>query len=87
MILFSVSSYGYMAGTLLKLCSIKRGDFSINRFPNQELYIIVRVKTAFCADTIALRKELEAEPIEPISAIPLMQRKLKEVDRDARAIY
>ena len=32
-------------------------------------------------------QELEAEPIETISAHPLMKRKLKEVDRDARAIY
>ena len=87
MILFSVSPYDYMADTLLKLCSLKRGDFSINRFPNQEMHIIVRVKTVFCTDTIALRAELEAEPIETISAIPLMQRKLKEVDRDDRAIY
>ncbi len=47
----------------------------------------VRVKRILCTDTVALRKELEAEPIETISAIPLMQRQLKEVDRDAPAIY
>ena len=42
MILFSLPSYDYMANTLIQLCSLERGDFSINRFANQELYAVVR---------------------------------------------
>ena len=47
---------------------------------------VLRVKTIFCTDTVPLRKELEAEPIETISATPLIQSQLKEMNRDVRAI-
>lgn len=42
MILFSLPSHGSMADTLVKLCSLQRGEFSINRFANQEMYIVMR---------------------------------------------
>lgn len=84
-------------GTLVSACE------RLNERGVREIYIMVthglftgsqwkklwalRVKRIFCTDTVAPRKELEAEPIQTVSAIPLMQRQLNEVDREARAIY
>src|SRR3989304_5546879 len=42
MVLFTFPSYAHMADALGEFCSFGRGDFSINRFANQELYVMVR---------------------------------------------
>ena len=84
-------------GTLVSACK------QLNEKGVREIYIMVthgqftgthwrklwalKVKTISCTDTIALRKELNSEPIETLSVIPLMQRQLEEVYGDARAVF
>lgn len=86
-----------IGGTLVSACE------QLNEKGVREIYIMVthglftgtqwrklwalKVKTIICTDTIALPKELNSEPIETLSVIPLMQRQLEEVYGDARAIF
>lgn len=46
--------------------------------PHWKKLLSLRVKTLFCTDTIALRKELASEPIVTLSVIPLLQTQLQE---------
>lgn len=45
------------------------------------------VKTIFCTDTIAFRKEIEPQAIVRLSVVPLLRTRLKEVDLDDQGAH
>ena len=42
MILFSFPGYASVANQLADACSLKQGEFPVDRFPNQERYALVK---------------------------------------------
>lgn len=75
MICFALNGYKIFASSLIKGTKIKLGKFSVNRFPNQELYILVNDKVL---DKECLVVGTIAPPDENLLSLALLCHTLKK---------